>query len=157
MFPRISQCSMIRNKKKNEMVLSSQKSKLYLSLRKKRAEFRESLIKAITLKKEEEEEDVCFDTKVLGLTKSEEDLLRYHYYVLHAIDDVHIKSIDIKTLENILNLIPAKWQTKFPELLNEVLQETKEDYNLTTKKAVIDFVLQEPLRNDYELFEKVLS
>lgn len=159
MFLRISQCSMITNKKKKEKVPSSKKSKLYLSLRKKRAAFRQSLIEAIAIKKEEEEEeeDVCFDTKKLLITKSEEDLLRYYYYVLHAIDDVHIKSIETATLKNILNLVPTKWQMKFSELLNKLLQETKDDYNLTIKKAVIDFVLQEPLRDDHELFEKVLS
>ncbi|XP_043498185.1 dynein axonemal heavy chain 7-like isoform X3 [Polistes fuscatus] len=157
---RMSQCQRIKNTKEREKILS--KSKLYLSLREKRAEFRRSLVKAISMKKdkeedkkEEEEKDKFVDTKeTIFLTEFDEELLRYYYFVIHAIDDVHVKSIDDKTLENILNLIPNERRMKFQEYLNELIKETKYDYKLNIKKAVVDFVLQEPLRTDYELFEK---
>ncbi|XP_014600268.1 PREDICTED: dynein heavy chain 7, axonemal-like [Polistes canadensis] len=160
---RMSQCQRIKNTKECEKILS--KSKLYLSLREKRAEFRRSLVKAITMKKDKEEEekekkeekekDKFVDSKEnIYLTKNDEEILRYYYYVIHAIDDVYVKSIDDETLENILNLIPKERRMKFSEYLNELIKETKYDYKFNIKKAVVDFVLQEPSRTDYELLEK---
>ncbi|KAK2577836.1 hypothetical protein KPH14_001102, partial [Odynerus spinipes] len=138
-------------KTNNEGKNVTSKERVYLSLREKRAKFRQSLINAIA--SNTKEEDICGN----WLTKSEEDLLRYYFYILHAVDDVHVESIDVRTLEGIINLIPKKWRTKFQEYLDDLIQETKKDYKLSIKKAVVDFVLQEPLRDDYMLFEESLE
>ncbi|KAI4495755.1 hypothetical protein M0802_008378 [Mischocyttarus mexicanus] len=146
----------MKNKNEDEKDHLS-KSKLYLSLREKRAEFRRSLVKAIAVKKKEEEDEdyASVDAKEnLWLTKTDEELLRYYYYVVHAIDDVYVESIDSKTLNNIINLLPKERRMKFHDYLNEIINEIKYDYKLNIKKAVVDFVLQEPSRTDYELFEK---
>lgn len=147
--------------KKSEREINEQKEKeeydvdtsCYLSRRKKRDIFRENLIKTI----------MGFDDdKVMDgqdwMTDDDMDILRYYYYIMYGVDDDYVASMDDQMLQNILDLLSPKFVDKYKSTLDQVVQEAKEDYKLSVKKAVVDFVLEEPLihsNDDYEQVQKL--
>lgn len=110
----------------------------YISLREKREKFRNKLVKAI-LKKQCEDEKTH---KKSLITDEDAHLLRYYHYISHGIGDIHISPIDASTLCSILSLVPCRWREKYPHVTEKVVQEIKENYVISIKKGIIDFVLQ---------------
>lgn len=81
------------------------------------------------------------------LSPEEMEVLRYYYYIHNGIDTVHVAPIDTEWLAHVEALIPPKllrWQELFEELITEV----KEDFLMSVKKGIVDFVLQDPGLND---------
>ncbi|XP_069698472.1 dynein axonemal heavy chain 7 [Periplaneta americana] len=75
------------------------------------------------------------------------EVLRYYYYIHHGIDTVHVAPLEQRWLNNICAQIPAKMQT-FSKLKEQLIEEVKEEFMLNVKKAIVDFVLQDPSESD---------
>jgi dynein heavy chain, axonemal len=57
-------------------------------------------------------------------------------------------------LENVLDLVPTKLK-KLDESVLQLSAEMREDYHLSVKKAIVDFVLKDPReKSEYELMDK---
>ncbi|XP_078307189.1 dynein axonemal heavy chain 7 isoform X1 [Panthera onca] len=73
----------------------------------------------------------------------EKDILRYYYYIHHGIDTDHVAPMEDSWLEHVLNLVPQHLKV----LTNSILtlsDEMREDYLLSVKKSIVDFVLKDP-------------
>ncbi|XP_039700233.1 dynein axonemal heavy chain 7 [Pteropus medius] len=76
-------------------------------------------------------------------TAIEKDILRYYYYIHHGIDTDHVAPMEDSWLEHVLNLVPQHLKV----LTNSILalsDEMREDYLLSVKKSIVDFVLKDP-------------
>ncbi|XP_022423000.1 dynein heavy chain 7, axonemal [Delphinapterus leucas] len=121
---------------------SKSKSK---SPHKERENFRSTLVNVIM------QQDAVLDSATLDestlpkLTTSaiERDILRYYYYIHHGIDTDHVAPMEDSWLEHVLNLVPQHLKV----LTNSILalsDEMREDYLLSVKKSIVDFVLKDP-------------
>ncbi|XP_026981187.1 dynein axonemal heavy chain 7 [Sagmatias obliquidens] len=121
---------------------SKSKSK---SPHKERENFRSTLVNVIM------QQDAVLDSATLDestlpkLTTSaiERDILRYYYYIHHGIDTDHIAPMEDSWLEHVLDLVPHHLKV----LTNSILalsDEMREDYLLSVKKSIVDFVLKDP-------------
>lgn len=127
----------------------------YTALRKQREEFREKVIRIISAV--DETPDVCHaNNDTDWLSEDEQELLRYYYYIMHGIDNVHIGPIDVKMMKNIIALVPVKWREHFPEILTQLEKDALDDYMLSVKKSIVDFVLQDPQKSE-AMGEEVVS
>jgi dynein heavy chain len=111
--------------------------KSYTTMRKEREDFRKRLITLIF--KQDEEQPSSFQIP----TPKEKESLRYYYYIHHGIDTVHVAPLDHSWLNNICAQIPEKMQT-YSTLKEQLIEEVKEEFMLSMKKAIVDFVLQDP-------------
>jgi dynein heavy chain len=109
----------------------------YAAMRKEREDFRKRLIALIF--KQDEKETSSFQIP----TPKEKESLRYYYYIHHGIDTVHVAPLDHSWLNNIWAQIPQKVQT-YNKLRKQLIEEVKEEFVLSVKKAIVDFVLQDP-------------
>ncbi|XP_011059661.1 PREDICTED: uncharacterized protein LOC105149142 [Acromyrmex echinatior] len=161
-------------KKKQNIIPSKD---YYTSLCQKRAEFRMHLIRKIKgpmkCKSRHEDKmeicsdyakecmilddgDVCGQTTLsdvddigdIWLTEEDKNLLRYYYYILHDVDDIHAGTLDSDTLKKITSMVSAKWQKKHNKCFNQLIRELKSDYVANMKKSLVDFVLQEPFEEE---------
>jgi dynein heavy chain len=110
-------------------------------MRKEREDFRKRLIALIF--KQDEEKTSTFQIP----TPEEKESLRYYYYIHHGIDTVHVAPLEQAWLNNICAQIPEKIQT-YNTLKEKLIEEVKEEFVLSMKKAVVDFVLQDPSESD---------
>jgi dynein heavy chain, axonemal len=81
-------------------------------------------------------------TEADGKTKI--DILRYYYYIQHGFDTSNVAPLEESWLDEIFNHVPdiLKYKQYEKELRN--LNETiREDYLLSVKKAIVDFVLKD--------------
>jgi len=69
---------------------------------------------------------------------------RYNYYISHGIDTEHLAPLDRSWIERILALIAPRLRQHQDELIGCLKEEMREDYLLSVKKAIIDFVLRDP-------------
>ena len=56
--------------------------------------------------------------------------------------------LDPRVLEAILALVPDEWMRRFAEVVKEVVEEIRQNYMLSVKKATVDFVLQDYANRD---------
>nr|XP_033800562.1 dynein heavy chain 7, axonemal [Geotrypetes seraphini] len=76
-------------------------------------------------------------------TALEKDILRYNYYIKHGIDTEHVAPMEDSWLQNVLDLVPSHLKG-YTEIIYELSDEMREDYLLSVKKAIVDFVLKDP-------------
>lgn len=149
---------MIRTRKASPSKLRREKELLfkmnsYTTLRKNREKFRRNLVEMIIAQELEDNPASEINEEKVMSAGVKDDLLKYYYYIMHGIDDVHVAPIEPKLLEKILNLVPRERKKKFKSILNKVIDEIKEDYAMGLKKSIVDFVLQDPLKDDYGVYE----
>ncbi|GCC28735.1 hypothetical protein chiPu_0007169 [Chiloscyllium punctatum] len=78
-----------------------------------------------------------------GPSTVEKDILRYYYYINHGIDTDHVAPMEDSWLEDVLSLVPLRLKTHIVTI-ESLSDEMKEDYLLSVKKAIVDFVLRDP-------------
>lgn len=117
----------------------------YTSLRKKREEFKNTLLDMMKQVELINEQSTSTSQIVDG---GEEDLLKYYFYIKQGIDDEHVAPIESVLLKNILNLVPKKLKTRFKKTLEIIVDDAKQDYAVSLKKSIVDFVLQDPTQDN---------
>ncbi|XP_075255201.1 uncharacterized protein LOC142347920 [Convolutriloba macropyga] len=75
--------------------------------------------------------------------QAEKDLMRYHYYISNGIDTEHVAPMEDSWLQHIMGLVKEPLK-KHQETIESLCDEIKEDYLLSVKKAIVDFVLNDP-------------
>ena len=116
-------------------------------MRKEREEFRKKLVSLILKPKDEPSSSTEIPSA------EEKEVLRYYYYIHHGIDTVHVAPIEPEWLENIYRNIPEHMRMYRAEQQQKLVDEVKEEFTLSVKKAIVDFVLQDPSENDNRIRE----
>ncbi|KAJ8410629.1 hypothetical protein AAFF_G00195330 [Aldrovandia affinis] len=95
------------------------------------------------------------DAPAIGPSSSTEpETLRYNYYINNGIDIKHVATMDDSWLDNVMTLVPSHLK-KLTNTVEALSNEMREDYVLSVKKAIVDFVLRDPRLKD-KIVEKVL-
>lgn len=123
---------------------STSKSKIR-SPNKQREDFRSTLVNVImqqdaSLDSAEPDESALPKASTSSIEK---DILRYFYYIHHGIDTDHVAPMEDSWLENVLNLVPQHLKV-LTNSINVLSDEMREDYLLSVKKSIVDFVLKDP-------------
>jgi dynein heavy chain len=77
-------------------------------------------------------------------TESDKDLLRYYYYINNGIDTEHVTAMEQEWLDHIHSLLDPSLKARGPALLAELSDDIRDDYLLSVKKSIVDFVLKDP-------------
>ncbi|KAJ3286989.1 Dynein heavy chain 7, axonemal [Borealophlyctis nickersoniae] len=85
------------------------------------------------------------------VTPQEKDMMqRYYYYITNGIDTHHVAEMEDEWLYNVLKLLSGKLKNQHQATLHMLSGEMREDYHMSVKKAIVDFVLKDPReKNDY--------
>lgn len=78
----------------------------------------------------------------------EKDILRYYYYIHNGIDTEHVAPLETIRLQNVMSLITEKLRKAHQQKVVDLSDEVREDYLLSVKKAIVDFVLRDSREND---------
>uniref|UniRef100_A0A3P8ZV56 EF-hand domain-containing protein n=1 Tax=Esox lucius TaxID=8010 RepID=A0A3P8ZV56_ESOLU len=129
---------------------SKRHSSSHAQPKKDREHFRSALVSIILQDESASGQIVVEDSKPstsMSPTATEKDILRYYYYIRNGIDTENVAAMEDSWLENVLDLVPThlKALSKTIELLTD---EMKEDYLLSVKKSIVDFVLRDPRERD---------
>ena len=82
------------------------------------------------------------------------DICRYNYYITHGIDTEHIAPLDRSWIERVLALLAPRLRHNKDDLITCLIDEMRDDYLLSVKKAIIDFVLRDP-RSDADALVRI--
>jgi len=74
----------------------------------------------------------------------DKDINKYYYYICNGVDTIHTVSIEDIFVEAILDLVPSNLRDKFPDFASELILEIKEDFTKNMKKAIVEFALADP-------------
>ncbi|NP_001355646.1 dynein, axonemal, heavy chain 7B isoform X1 [Mus musculus] len=119
------------------------------SPQKERENFRSTLVKLIMQQDGDLESDVIDESGIPKATTTarEKDISRYYYYIRHGLDTDHVAPMEDSWLEHVLQLVPQHLKI----LNNSIMvlsDEIREDYLLSVKKSIVDFVLKDPRKKD---------
>ena len=78
----------------------------------------------------------------------EKDILRYYYYIHNGIDTEHVAPLESIRLQNVMSLIAEKLRKSHQQSIVDLSDEVHEDYLLSVKKAIVDFVLRDSRENE---------
>ncbi|XP_049866243.1 dynein axonemal heavy chain 7-like [Pectinophora gossypiella] len=107
----------------------------YTEMRKKREDFRATLMNLICQSAPED----CEEAEA----SEEENKRRYYFYLKYGLDTIHVAPLDNKIILKVHNLIAThlkKWKTT----LFSCIDEMREDFMMSMKKAIVDFILNDP-------------
>ncbi|KAM8901115.1 dynein axonemal heavy chain 7 [Lycaon pictus] len=114
------------------------------SLHKERENFRSTLVNVIM--QQDALDSASPDESIFPKPTTsaiEKDILRYYYYIHHGIDTDHVAPMEDSWLEHVLNLVPQHLKVLTDSIL-VLSDEMREDYLLSVKKSIVDFVLKDP-------------
>ena len=80
----------------------------------------------------------------------EKDILRYYYYIHNGIDTEHVAPLENIRIQNVMTLISSKLRKTHQQSIIDLSDEVREDYLLSVKKAIVDFVLRDSREIDQE-------
>ncbi|XP_043848111.1 dynein axonemal heavy chain 7 [Dromiciops gliroides] len=110
--------------------------------RKEREHFRSALVNII-MQQDCATDKALVDEAQTAPTTIEKDILRYYYYIHHGIDTEHVAPMEDSWLEHVLELVPKHLKVLTDRILI-LSDEMREDYLLSVKKSIVDFVLRDP-------------
>lgn len=87
---------------------------------------------------------------------AEKDILRYYYYIHHGIDTKNVAPMEDVWIDNVLSLVPESCKVNLDEYISTLSDEVREDYLLSVKKAIVDFVLRDPREKEENITKEVL-
>nr|XP_022323965.1 dynein heavy chain 7, axonemal-like isoform X6 [Crassostrea virginica] len=87
-------------------------------------------------------------------TAADKDILRYYYYIHNGIDTEHVAPMEDSWLENVLGLVSEDLKKGHFETIENLSDEMREDYLLSVKKAIVDFVLKDQREKESDVEEK---
>jgi dynein heavy chain len=73
----------------------------------------------------------------------EKDILRYYYYIHNGIDTEHVAPLENVRIQNVMSKITEKLKRNYKQYVIDLCDEVREDYLLSVKKAIVDFVLRD--------------
>ncbi|XP_051046156.1 dynein axonemal heavy chain 7 [Phodopus roborovskii] len=112
---------------------------------KERENFRSTLVNVIMQQDGRLDSAVPDESMISKTTTSaiEKDILRYYYYIHHGIDTDHVAPMEDSWLEHVLDLVPQHLKV-LTDSITVLSDEMREDYLLSVKKSIVDFVLKDP-------------
>ncbi|KAJ6652606.1 hypothetical protein lerEdw1_011258 [Lerista edwardsae] len=115
--------------------------------KKDRENFRSALVNIIMQPDLTPEERLTIEESRPGTSAAtaaiEKDILKYYYYIRHGIDTDHVAPMEDSWLEHVLALVPKHLKV-LSDSIYVLSDEMREDYLLSVKKAIVDFVLKDP-------------
>jgi len=94
---------------------------------------------------QENEENMAADEEPKNIEK---DILRYYYYIHNGIDTEHVAPLENVRIQNVMSLISEKLRRDHQASVTNLSDEVREDYLLSVKKAIVDFVLRDSKDQD---------
>ncbi|XP_054237169.1 dynein axonemal heavy chain 7 [Indicator indicator] len=80
-------------------------------------------------------------------TAIEKDILKYYHYICHGIDTANMVPMGESWLDHILALIPQHLK-ELVESTRQLIEEVREDYLTTLRKAIVDHVFRDTREKD---------
>ena len=78
----------------------------------------------------------------------EKDILRYYYYIHNGIDSEHVAPLENARIHSVMAMLAERLRKNYPQHLIDLTDEVREDYMLSVKKAIVDFVLRDSKESD---------
>jgi dynein heavy chain len=78
----------------------------------------------------------------------EKDILRYYYYIHNGIDTEHVAPLENARILSVMSMLTERLRKNYPQHLIDLTEEVREDYMLSVKKAIVDFVLRDSKETD---------
>ncbi|XP_067216276.1 dynein axonemal heavy chain 7 [Linepithema humile] len=85
----------------------------------------------------------------------DKDINRYYYYICNGVDTIHTAGIEEDFIKAILALVPSNLRDRFPDFINNLMTEIKEDFTKNIKKAIVEFALIDPSKEHPSEFDVI--
>lgn len=106
--------------------------------------FRSSVVGIVMQGHMASEDNVTTILRSRGGTQDREAIQRYYYYITNGIDTQHVADMEDKWLYNVKKMLPDRLKLSHQAVLATLSNEMREDYHMSVKKAIVDFVLKDP-------------